>query len=235
MAALASAVNSFTLLSAATDVVSAAWVSVAALSAFCLSSADFFAVVKSFVAAAAAACLTATSLLAASNRIVKVGGFAASDRSSLASAAFHSFTLPSQSPASTLLPSCVNAERRAGSLKAGNDFCAAPSEAQVFTVLSRPELTRRPSCAIRTQNAPPACAAQDLIALPSFNSHSLTVPSSPALASSSESGRQLTSNTAPVWPRRFCTSRAVSASQTNNPPLRSAVASDLPSGLNSAA
>src|SRR3954469_21798465 len=139
--------------------------------------------------------------------MASVGGLAANVRTSLASAAVHSLVLPSQSPAITLAPSCVKAQRSAGSLNAGNDFCAAPSAAQVLTVLSRPQLTRRLSCAKRTQNAPPAWADHDLSAFPSLISHSLTEPSSPALANKPESGRQSTSNTAVVWPRRFCTSR----------------------------
>ena len=60
--------------------------------------------------------------------------------------------------------------------------------------------------------------------LPSTISHSFTLLSSLELASTFESGRQLTAVIAALWPRRSRYSRAVSASQTSSPALRSAVA-----------
>ena len=63
----------------------------------------------------------------------------------------------------------------------------------------------------------------------------LTPPSSLADATTFESSRQLTSVIAAWWPRRSKNSRPVFASQTISPLLRSPVASNTPSGLNSAA
>ena len=61
------------------------------------------------------------------------------------------------------------------------------------------------------------------------------MPSSPAVARTFESSRQLMAVTAALWPSRAWNSRSVPASQTQTPPARSAVASSTPSGLNSTA
>ena len=204
----------------------------AALRPVAASSAAFCAAANSAAAVAAACCAAAACWPASCTCVARVGGLGGKDATGAASAKFHIFTVPSQSPPTTRAPSWVKVTRSAASGNAGNDFSAPPFPSQALTVLSLPPDRMRPSCVNATLKAPPPCAPQLLIWLPSFISHSRIVPSSPDDASTFESPRQLTSNTAPLCPRRFKYSRPVAASQTNNPPLRSAVASNTPSGLN---
>ena len=67
---------------------------------------------------------------------------------------------------------------------------AAPEVFQIFTVLSRPEVTKFPFLSKSTERVPPPCAVVDRTCLPLNISQVRTVPSSEAEASILESARQ---------------------------------------------
>src|SRR5208337_1211294 len=183
----------------------------------------------------ASACAAAWAFWTWSSRTATGAGLTARLARRLPSLASQTRISPDQSAAITFVPSWLKTASSAISPKASNSRCLLPLESQTRTTRSRPVETSRPSLANRTDSTPPPWAPIDAMLPPFSSSQSLIEPSSLDEATTFESSRQETSVMAAVWPRRSKYSRPVGDSQITRPLLRSPVASNTPSGLNSTA
>ena len=135
---------------------------------------------------------------------------------------------PVQSEA--MIRSLLKVQRSARSANASVAMICLPVASHTFAILSRPQLTMRPSGVKSTHSAPPACATQLRISVPSFTFHSAIFPSSLALASTP--GMNASAVHATLWPASVLNGfGSAPDSHTSTPPLRSAVARYFPSGL----
>ena len=169
---------------------------------------------------ASASCFSATAMRSA------IGGGLALSSPTRFPSSDHTRTCPLQSPPITRSP--ASSARSAMSPNASLAMSCLPAWSHTRTILSRPLETSRPSGLNATLCTPPLCPLQLLISRPRFASHSLIVASS--LADATTPVMNDTPVTAPLCPASTLNSLPLAASHTITPPLRSPLASSLPSG-----